>query len=72
MAAATIGSSLNTLAHEPTCRFVVRQMEPFRYRCEATWNSAAAASAASRRYPTSSSYAERGIARRYRPPSHFG
>jgi len=45
MAAATMGSS-KIFPHEPTCRFVVKQMLPFMYLWVMTWKSAAAASEA--------------------------
>ena len=48
MAAATMGSS-KIFPHEPTCRFVVKQMLPFIYLWVMTWKSAAAASEASGR-----------------------
>ena len=63
MAPATMGSSLKTFPHEAIPKFVVRAMLPFKYLWLTTWNRAAAASAGSGRYPTSSIYADVGIDR---------
>ncbi len=40
--------------HDATPRFVVRMMDPFRYRLVMTWNSAEASSAGMGRKPSSS------------------
>jgi len=61
-AAATMGSS-KILPHEPTPRFVVMQMLPFRYLCGDDLEQRSGRLDAKGRYPTSSTMSSLGPAK---------